>query len=535
MTLIETLQLQYLNAGFSEISEDKNLVFSKNYKFCESDGNENEVTIEVCFSREYPLIPPQLNDPKHVLTSMHSLNGFQCWARFSDIFPQVGLGLIAPTFVEEQISKLINSHIKREYYTVNESPEFAATFTLREAVDHAQFYVTCEVLDKVVEAGSGKVIGSTADYIQKDNIHGVTELPDVYNASAGFVLLNRLPGNKKRVYFLNVRAVQHFDWRNDDIGFLCWLEQASGIELNNVFLQNIKDEIFVVIVFYNESLKHHDIVAFRKIDKKLTLLPHARVSSRTVLFSRHSDEAFELTEKKIALLGIGAIGSTLGMTLLQSGIGALYITDNDYVDLENTSRSIYEEANVGMLKTDAFKQIARRKDTDFGERVTVLKSYNDFAQNNPDLIIVCIGNLYEEYMISQHLRKIGFDKVVFVFGQNDCTWGGIYFQDYKQLGCQHCLFLHQSENNYLKIPYVPYFSEAVGCGNPSYISSPANTGLLANLASKLIIERLIHRQPHGPNYFVWQSNPEPSAWTDCHTERYSLKKYKVDKHAECKC
>ena len=535
MTLIETLQQQYVSSGFSDNSDEINLVFSKCYTFTESDGHENEVTINVIFSREYPLIPPQLNDPRHVLTSMHSLNGFQCWARFSDIFPQVGLGLVAPNFVDEQICKLINSHINREYYTVNESPEFAATFALREAVDHAQFYVTCEVLDKVVEAGSGKVITSNAEFIQKDNIHGVIELPSVYSASTGLVLPNSQNGNKKRVYFLNVRAVQHFDWRNDDIGFLCWLEQASGIELNNVFLQNIKDEIFVVVVFYNESLKHHDIVAFRKIDKKLTLLPHARVSSRTVLFSRHSDEAFKLTEKKIALLGIGAIGSTLGMALLQSGIGALYVTDNDYVDLENTSRSIYEEANVGMLKTDAFLQIARRKDTDFGERVNVLKSYNDFEQNNPDLIIVCIGNLYEEYMISQYFRKTGFDKVVFVFGQNDCTWGGIYFQDDKQLGCQHCLFLNQNEYNHLKIPYVPYFSEAVGCGNPSYISSPTNTGILANLAAKLIIERLTHKQTHGPNYFVWQSNPEPSAWTDYHTERYSLKKYKVDKHAECEC
>ena len=151
------------------------------------------------------------------------------------------------------------------------------------------------------------------------------------------------------------------------------------------------------------------------------------------MFSRHFEEARQLFDKKVAILGIGAIGSILGMTLLQSGIENLYIVDQDYVDLENISRSVYIESNIGIKKTEAFKRCASLKDGDYGHRVIESGSLEEVIQLNPDLLIVCIGSLYDEYIISHQIRRSGFDKAVFVFGQNDSTWGGIYFQDDPQL------------------------------------------------------------------------------------------------------
>lgn len=524
-----------MEAGFTETSDEANLTFSKSYSFKDSDDQDKEVTIDVKYSREYPLIPPNLHDSSRILTSMHSFNGIQCWARYSDIFPQVGLGLIAPSFVEEQIKKLLDAHVRREYYTVNESPEFAAMFASRDAVDHAQFYVSLEVINRVIEAGSGKIISSTSDFYSSHNLYGVMEVPQVLDASYNISRVNNFSGSKRRVYFLNVAVIQHYDYRNDDVEFLYSLESASGIKQENAFLQNITDEIFIVIVFFNKHIRQPDIVVLRKNGVKLTLLPHARVSSRNVLFSRHSDEANSLAGKKIGLVGIGAIGSVLGMTLLQSGIDKLYITDPDYVDLENISRSTYSESHIGLLKTEAFKKCALNKHYDFLHRTIVSNSYTDVINENPDLLIICIGHLYNEYIISRNMRKFGFEKAVFVFGQNDSTWGGIYFQDDPSLGCQHCLFLHQKEDDSLQIPYVPFMSEAVGCGNPSYVSSPSDIALLANLASKLIIERLIQRQKGASNFFIWQSNPTSEALKDSHTERYSLKNYRITKHAGCEC
>ncbi len=534
MEIIEQLEAEYVNAGFEVTKTDKSLLFSKNYPFEESDGQQQDVLIEVKFSKEYPILPPSLQEPNKILTSMHSLNGFQCWARFSEIFPQVGLGLIKPDIVENQIQKLIKAHKSREYYTVNESPEFASFFEARESVDHSQLYVSCEVLDSVVKAGRGKYISSVADKFA-NNLFGVNQDPMV---SDGIFPAPHNKTGKLRVFFFNVPIVQHYDYRSDDVSFLYSLETLSGIDPDKAFLQIIEDPIiYIVVVFFNKGLNHHDVVAFskKKEEKKLTLLQHARVSSRSVMFSRHADEFKNLAGKKVALFGIGAIGSMLGMNLLQSGIDQLHVVDNDYVDLENTSRSVYCAEDVGTKKIDAFKNRAGIKDPDFQQRVVGYQDIKDLNNKEVDIVIVCIGDMYQEYFLSRRMRKAGFEKLVFVFGQNDSTWGGVYFQDDKNLGCQHCLLIHQNENPELRIPYVPYFSEAVGCGNPSYISTPTDIGLIANIGTKLIIERLTKKQKTGPNYFIWQSNPEPHAWRDNHLDRYSLKKYRVVKHVECEC
>jgi hypothetical protein len=534
MYFLEQLQKAYCEAEFSKSDEPEWLVFSKTYSFDDSDGQRKDVSIDVRFLKSYPLLPPLLLDRHNVLSSMHSLNGFQCWTRYADIFQQAGLGLIAPSVVENQIRKLIEAHISLEYATVNESPEFAANFEKRGAIDHSKFYVDCEVLNDVVKAGKGKIISSVSDSLNA-NTYGVNQLPLAADASSRIIPITKHGGSKRCVFFLNVDAILHYDCLNDDIAFLYWLEQASGIGTDYMFLHNIKDEVFIVVVFFNKGLNHHDVVVFRKTENKLALLRHARVSSRPVLFNRHANEFEQLVEKKVALIGIGAIGSMLGMTMLQSGIDSLYIADIDYVDLENTTRSIYCEGDVGNKKTDAFKYRAQQKDADFDQRVLVCDSYKDMVGYNPDILIVSIGDLYQEYIISRDIRKLGFEKAVFVFGHNDCTWGGVYFQDDLHLGCQHCLFLHQKENETLRVPYIRYSSEAVGCGSPSYISTPSDIGLIANLASKLIIERLVGRQKTGPNFYIWQSNPEPAAWRDSHPDRYSLKKYRIAKHADCPC
>ncbi len=534
MDFLKELQKAYRDADFSESDMPEWLVFSKTYSFDDSDGQRKDVSIDVRFLKDYPLLPPLLIDRDNILSSMHSLNRLQCWTRYADIFQQAGLGLIAPSVVETQIQKLIAAHISLEYATVNESPEFAANFEKRSAIDHSQFYVGCNVLEDVVKAGKGKIISSVADSLNA-NTYGVNHLPSAVDASTKIMPITKHDGRKRCVFFLNVDAILHYDCLNDDIAFLYWLEQASGIDTDDMFLHNIKDEIFIAVVFFNKGLNHHDVAVFRKTGNKLALLCHARVSSRPVLFNRHAEEFAQLVEKKAALIGVGAIGSVLGMTLLQSGIDTLYIADTDYVDLENTTRSIYCEGDVGSKKTEAFKYRALQKDGDFKLRIVVCDDYKGMVGHNPDILIMCIGDLYQEYIISRDIRKLGFEKVAFVFGHNDCTWGGIYFQDDPVLGCQHCLFLHQKGNETLRVPYVRYSSEAVGCGSPSYISTPSDTGLIANLASKLIIERLVRRQKTGPNFFIWQSNPKPEAWRDSHPDRYSLKKYRIIKHADCPC
>ena len=61
----------------------------------------------------------------------------------------------------------------------------------------------------------------------------------------------------------------------------------------------------------------------------------------------------KLGKTKIALFGLGGVGSFVAEALIRSGIGAIDIFDNDVVDITNINRQlIATESTVGRLKTE---------------------------------------------------------------------------------------------------------------------------------------------------------------------------------------
>ncbi|WP_102127646.1 ThiF family adenylyltransferase [Deinococcus planocerae] len=60
-----------------------------------------------------------------------------------------------------------------------------------------------------------------------------------------------------------------------------------------------------------------------------------------------------LKTKKVVLLGVGGIGSTVAMQLCGLGIGSITLVDKDDVELKNLSRQfLYREADVGLSKLE---------------------------------------------------------------------------------------------------------------------------------------------------------------------------------------
>ena len=59
---------------------------------------------------------------------------------------------------------------------------------------------------------------------------------------------------------------------------------------------------------------------------------------------------------RVAVCGLGGLGSNLAVSLARAGIGRLHLIDFDRVDLSNLQRQQYALRQIGMLKTDALKQ-----------------------------------------------------------------------------------------------------------------------------------------------------------------------------------
>lgn len=73
-----------------------------------------------------------------------------------------------------------------------------------------------------------------------------------------------------------------------------------------------------------------------------------------VLCARHTKENQDkLMQAKVAIAGLGGLGSNVAIALARVGIGQLHLIDFDTVDLSNLNRQHYFINHLGMKKTDA--------------------------------------------------------------------------------------------------------------------------------------------------------------------------------------
>lgn len=75
------------------------------------------------------------------------------------------------------------------------------------------------------------------------------------------------------------------------------------------------------------------------------------------LWERHSVETQKkLSEGRVAIAGLGGLGSNVAFALARIGVGHLHLIDFDQVDLTNLNRQQYLLKHVGRNKTDALKE-----------------------------------------------------------------------------------------------------------------------------------------------------------------------------------
>lgn len=76
-----------------------------------------------------------------------------------------------------------------------------------------------------------------------------------------------------------------------------------------------------------------------------------------VLCARHTKENQDkLICAKVAVAGLGGLGSNIAVQLARVGIGQLHLIDFDTVDLSNLNRQHYFIRHLGMNKTDALAE-----------------------------------------------------------------------------------------------------------------------------------------------------------------------------------
>ena len=95
-----------------------------------------------------------------------------------------------------------------------------------------------------------------------------------------------------------------------------------------------------------------DIVVFIKKGK----IP-SQNELETLMLSRHTPGVHDKLKKgRVAIAGLGGLGSNIAVSLARMGIGYLKLIDYDVVEPSNLNRQQYFINQIGMLKTEALKQ-----------------------------------------------------------------------------------------------------------------------------------------------------------------------------------
>lgn len=100
------------------------------------------------------------------------------------------------------------------------------------------------------------------------------------------------------------------------------------------------------------------------------------------LCERHTKEVQDkLLQGKVAIAGLGGLGSNIAVALARAGVGTLHLIDFDVVDISNLNRQQYRIRDIGRKKTEALAEIIR--------------DINPFVQLKLDCVRVNADNVQE--------------------------------------------------------------------------------------------------------------------------------------------
>ncbi len=271
-----------------------------------------------------------------------------------------------------------------------------------------------------------------------------------------------------------------------------------------------ESEIIWFICYSNRHAEQYDGISFNigicdlKLKKLISyplLVQLPQYINKPLFFGRglHSDL---FIKKKIAIVGLGAIGSMVAETLARSGVTVIGLWDNDIVEPGNICRSSYQLNDIGESKVDA---TARKiKNINPFSETKEIKAYGGWLQHqNPNIYTYEGGSFYSNINYKdqeQSLNQIkGYDIIIDCTGSNEM----LHFLSYALKNVtiiSLCITNHSNDllcitnkngNPFeLRKAYLSrieqdtrnFYMEGSGCYAPTFLARNCDISSLVNLA-----------------------------------------------------
>lgn len=274
-------------------------------------------------------------------------------------------------------------------------------------------------------------------------------------------------------FALCVKDVLKKDGINKDLWILYWSSNSNG-------RSNVQEYTYTIgepkLPFKLEEVRDHWFDS-----QPASIIRYESFFGRGMLSS-------ELTNKKILLLGCGALGSALAETMVRGGVKFLELWDGDRIEVGNMCRSSYTLDYCGYNKANAlaaqlesispFVKVMRVNEDFYGN----INYYNqkDFIGQieSNDIIIDCTGSNELLHFLSYACADKQLISLCITNHAKDLLLLSNKTDNVFNL---RKAYLAQLENDTKNL-----YAEGTGCYEPTFLASNADVASLVNLAVKFI-------------------------------------------------
>lgn len=242
-------------------------------------------------------------------------------------------------------------------------------------------------------------------------------------------------------------------------------------------------------------------------------LSHSNAIERKEYFGRGELNS-SLADKKIAIIGLGAIGSPIAEALARGGVRQLTLWDEDIVEAGNICRSIYDNTDIGNAKAEALAAHIKRispfcdvrpkgywYQTDYtgvchyangnfygNINYNSQKKFLD-ALHEYDLIIDCTASNELLHFLSYAANDIALLSLCITNKATHLLCFSNHDGNPFELRKHFLASIEQDEKN--------YYVEGTGCYSPTFLATSCDVQSLVNLCT-----RSIHRQMQERGYIT---------------------------------
>lgn len=247
-------------------------------------------------------------------------------------------------------------------------------------------------------------------------------------------------------------------------------------------------------------------------DREINVGRFGRLRVYEDIFTRtpERDDLDRLKEKKVALLGLGALGSTIAAELARSGIKKFLLVDYDKLSIENIGRHDLSLKDIDHYKVDAVKQ----KILDINPIAECLPfPFNVLDDLSITLLLLPKCDIVVSTIDDQE-AKMALDSTLIPRGKK-VIYAGVFYNavsgfvlvSENRLACFRCLSTFMDSMAEKK--EIPDFAALVPedveykCGLPTFPGGSINTHSVALLAARVAVDTLLQKRELDSNGYPY--------------------------------